>query len=43
MSFWEWFKTGAFSAVVWNLFRNPGSCACRAALLVGGDRPGGNP
>jgi hypothetical protein len=34
MSFWEWFKAGAFAAVVWNLFRNPGSCACCAVLLV---------
>ena len=34
MSFWQGFKIGALSALIYNAWKNPGSCACCAVLLV---------
>ncbi len=34
MTFWEGFRTGALVAVVYNLWKNPGGCACCAVLLL---------
>jgi hypothetical protein len=33
-TFWDWFLVGAVLGLIYNLFRNPGACACCAGCLV---------